>query len=76
MTSLFLTTRHCHAFSIEPGIYLEGDVTASANEGEYLIRAPRVYYDFTTGRAIMVDAILLDQATPAVTPSVTLTPAP
>ncbi len=40
------------------GIYLEGNVAASANEDEYVVRSPRMYYDFATGRAIMVDAIL------------------
>jgi len=40
------------------GIYLEGNVVASANDGEYMVRAPRVYYDFTTGKAIMLDAVL------------------
>jgi hypothetical protein len=40
------------------GIYLEGNVTASANEGQYIVRSPRIFYDFTTGRAIMLDAVL------------------
>ncbi|MCP3903398.1 MAG: LPS assembly protein LptD [Planctomycetes bacterium] len=44
--------------SIVRGIYLEGNVTASANEGEYLARAPRIYYDFTTDQAILLDAVL------------------
>ena len=40
------------------GIYLEGDVLASADDGDYTARAPRMYYDFRTGQAVMVDAIL------------------
>jgi hypothetical protein len=44
--------------SLIHGIYLEGHVVASADDGEYVVRAPRVYYDFTTGQAIMLDAVL------------------
>ena len=44
--------------SLVRGIYLEGNVIATANDDEYRVRAPRVYYDFTTGRAIMLDAVL------------------
>ena len=40
------------------GIYLEGDVRAVADRGEQVLRAPRVYYDFATGRAIMLEAVL------------------
>jgi len=40
------------------GIYLEGAVEAVANDGQYAVRAPRVYYDFQTSKAIMLDAIL------------------
>ncbi len=40
------------------GIYLEGNVVATARNGEYTVRAPQMYYDFVTGQAIMVDAIL------------------
>jgi hypothetical protein len=40
------------------GIYLEGNVTGSANDGEYVVRAPRVYYDFSTDQALMVEAVL------------------
>lgn len=40
------------------GIYLEGNVVASANDGAYVVRSPRVYYDFRTQRAVMVDAVL------------------
>lgn len=40
------------------GVYLEGNVTASADEGEQIVRAPRMYYDFTLDRAIMLDAVL------------------
>lgn len=40
------------------GIYLEGDVRAVADRGEQVLRAPRIYYDFQTGRAIMLEAVL------------------
>ncbi|MCH8151596.1 MAG: LPS assembly protein LptD [Planctomycetes bacterium] len=40
------------------GIYLEGNVIATADEGEYTIRAPQVYYDFRTNQAIMLEAVL------------------
>ena len=40
------------------GIYLEGNAVATAGNGEYTVRAPQMYYDFDTGQAIMVDAIL------------------
>jgi hypothetical protein len=40
------------------GIYLEGNVNARANDDEYRLRAPHVYYDFGTGQAIMLDAVL------------------
>jgi hypothetical protein len=40
------------------GIYLEGNVVVTANEGDYTVRAPQVYYDFRTNRAIMTEAIL------------------
>ena len=40
------------------GIYLEGNAVATAGDGEYTIRAPQMYYDFDTGQAVMVDAIL------------------
>ncbi len=40
------------------GVYLEGAVTAVAERDEYEVRAPRMYYDFATDRAIMVDAVL------------------
>jgi LPS transport system D len=38
------------------GVYLEGDVTVTY--GDQTIRAEKVYYDFTTDRAIMLDAVL------------------
>ncbi|MGC8552711.1 MAG: LPS assembly protein LptD [Phycisphaerae bacterium] len=38
------------------GVYLQGDVTITS--GDQTIRADRVYYDFTTNRAIMLDAVL------------------
>jgi len=37
------------------GVYLEGDV--SVTYGNETIRAEKVYYDFTTDRAIMLDAV-------------------
>jgi len=40
------------------GIYLEGNAVATAGNGEYTVRAPQMYYDFVTGQAVMVDAIL------------------
>ncbi|HMD53835.1 MAG TPA: hypothetical protein VKJ65_04720, partial [Phycisphaerae bacterium] len=38
------------------GVYLEGDVTVTY--GDETVRAERVYYDFTSDRAIMLDAVL------------------
>ena len=40
------------------GVYLEGGVTAVAERDDYEVRAPRMYYDFQTDRAIMLDAVL------------------
>jgi len=40
------------------GIYLEGNVIVTALRKDYVVRAPRMYYDLETGQAIMVDAIL------------------
>ncbi|MCH2137098.1 MAG: hypothetical protein MK101_11055 [Phycisphaerales bacterium] len=40
------------------GVYLEGGVIAVAERDDYEVRAPRMYYDFETDRAIMVDAVL------------------
>ena len=40
------------------GVYLEGNVVIHANQGDYLVRAPQVYYDFVTGKAIMLEAVL------------------
>jgi hypothetical protein len=40
------------------GVYLEGNVIIRADEDDYTVRSPQVYYDFRTDRAIMVDAIL------------------
>jgi hypothetical protein len=37
------------------GIYLEGDVTAT--DGQYTLRAPRMYYDVRQNRALLVDAV-------------------
>jgi len=40
------------------GVYLEGNVVATVNGEEYVVRTPRAFYDFRTGQAVMVDAIL------------------
>ncbi len=40
------------------GIYLEGNVNVIAQEGQYQVRAPQMYYDFRTGRAIMLNAVM------------------
>ena len=40
------------------GVYLEGNVVIIANNGNYLIRAPQIYYDFDTGKAMMVESVL------------------
>ncbi len=40
------------------GIYLEGNVSVIADDGRYAVRAPQVYYDFQTGQATMVGAVL------------------
>jgi hypothetical protein len=40
------------------GVYLEGAVQAESDKDNYVIRAPRMYYDFQTDRAIMIDAVL------------------
>ncbi|MEL7471837.1 MAG: LPS assembly protein LptD, partial [Planctomycetota bacterium] len=44
------------------GIYLEGDVVAT--DGQYTLRGPRVYYDLTRDRALILDAVFwtYDQA--------------
>lgn len=38
------------------GVYLEGNVSAS--DGEITLRGPRMYYEFSTNRAIVLDAVL------------------
>lgn len=38
------------------GIYLEDN--AIVNDGAYAVRAPRVYYDIQTNRAVLLDAVL------------------
>lgn len=38
------------------GIYLEGDVIAS--DGSYTLRGPRMYYEFHSNRAIVLDAVM------------------
>ncbi len=40
------------------GIYLEGNVIATAGDDEYTVRAPRMYYDLRADKAIMLDAVL------------------
>lgn len=46
-----------HSAESVRGVYLEGNVIVRADD-EYTVRSPRVYYDFRTDQAIMVDAIL------------------
>ena len=38
------------------GVYLEGNVAAT--DGDYTMRGPRMYYEFDTDRAIVLDAVL------------------
>lgn len=40
------------------GVYLEGNVIIRANDDEYVLRTPNAFYDFRTGQALMVDAVL------------------
>ncbi|MBT4523924.1 MAG: hypothetical protein HOC21_03265 [Phycisphaerae bacterium] len=40
------------------GVYLEGNVVIRANNDTYLVRAPQMYYDFDTGKAIMLESVL------------------
>ena len=40
------------------GIYLEGNVLVDSNHGDYLVRSPQAYYDFTTDNAMLVEAVL------------------
>ncbi|MEE2906442.1 MAG: hypothetical protein VX527_01275 [Planctomycetota bacterium] len=40
------------------GVYLEGNVIAEADRDDYMVRAPRMYYDFKTDQAIMVNAVM------------------
>lgn len=40
------------------GVYLEGNVVIHANSGNYLVRAPQVFYDFDTGKAVMLESVL------------------
>ena len=40
------------------GVYLEGNVVITSNGGTYLLRAPQMYYDFKTGKAVMLEAVL------------------
>lgn len=40
------------------GVYLEGAVHAESDKDDYVVRAPRMYYDFQSDRAIMLDAVL------------------
>ncbi len=39
------------------GIYLEGDVVVIAEGGKYTLRGPRVFYDLTKGRSVILDAV-------------------
>ncbi len=43
------TREDCH------GIYLEGDVVAT--DGQYTLRSPRMYYDLSRNRAVVLDAV-------------------
>jgi len=52
-----IATSQVEAGSIR-GIYLEGNVSIVAQNGEYIIRTPRAYYDFRRGQAIMLDSWL------------------
>ncbi|MEM1445982.1 MAG: LPS assembly protein LptD [Planctomycetota bacterium] len=38
------------------GVYLEDN--AIVTDGDYTVRAPRVYYDLTTNRAVLLDAVM------------------
>jgi len=40
------------------GVYLEGAVIAESDREDYVVRGQRMYYDFITDRAIMLDAVL------------------
>lgn len=40
------------------GMYLEGNVNVIADNGEYQIRAPQMYYDFQTNQAVMLEAVM------------------
>ncbi len=40
------------------GIYMEGNVSATAGGERYTMRAPQVYYDVRSGRAIALEAVL------------------
>ncbi len=40
------------------GVYLEGAVKAESDKDDYVVRSPRMYYDFQTDQAIMLDAVL------------------
>jgi len=40
------------------GVYLEGNVIAEADRDDYMVRAPRMYYDFRTDQAVMVNAVM------------------
>ena len=52
-----MTARQMDAEQVR-GLYLEGNVVAMADDGRYVLRSPKIYYDFTTGRALTVDSIL------------------
>ncbi len=40
------------------GMYLEGNVVIHAKSGSYLVRAPQIYYDFDSGKAVMLESLL------------------
>ncbi len=44
------------------GVYLEGNVIVRANEDEYVVRSPKIYYDFRRDQAVLVDGVLRTHA--------------
>ncbi|MCC6908407.1 MAG: LPS assembly protein LptD [Phycisphaerales bacterium] len=50
-----LQTQQIDASAVR-GIYLEGNVVAT--DGKYTMRGPRIYYEFSTNRAIVLDGVV------------------
>ncbi|MFG0328757.1 MAG: LPS assembly protein LptD [Phycisphaerales bacterium] len=48
------------------GVYLEGNVVAS--DGQYTLRGPRMYYEFDTNKAVVIDAVLSTYSSEAKVP--------